>query len=96
MIEANPEIRSLPRSRQNATELLQRLEKSGEPIVLTINGKAELVVQDAESYRKLLDLVDRLETLDALREGAADMDAGRTYTTAQIREALRTSNELPR
>jgi prevent-host-death family protein len=27
------------------------LKKTGRPVVLTVNGKAELVVQDAESYR---------------------------------------------
>ena len=32
------------------SELLDRLKKTGNPLVLTINGKAEVVVQVAEAY----------------------------------------------
>jgi len=32
---------------------LQRLRLSGNPLVLTINGKAALILQDVESYQKL-------------------------------------------
>jgi len=35
------------------------MKKSRRPVVLTVNGKAELVVQNAASYQKLL---ERLET----------------------------------
>ena len=38
-------------------------------LVLTVNGKAEIVVQDAESYQRMLELLDRAETVEALREG---------------------------
>jgi hypothetical protein len=36
-----------------------RLKLSGRPEVLTINGKAELVVQDAAAYQRLLEAVER-------------------------------------
>lgn len=44
--------------------------------MLTINGKAELLVQDAKSYQRLLDLADRLETIQAVKEGFASADRG--------------------
>ena len=44
--------------------------------MLTINGKAELVVQDAKSYQRLLDLAERLETIQAVKEGLASMERG--------------------
>src|SRR5258708_8585591 len=50
---------------------------TGHPIVLTINGKAELVVQDAASYQSLLDRVDELEALEGIGRGLADVRAGR-------------------
>ena len=40
---------------------LYRLRKTGHPLVLTINGNAELVVQDAEAYQALLDRVAAIE-----------------------------------
>ena len=35
------------------------VEGDGHPVVLTINGKAELVVQDTASYQKLIELAER-------------------------------------
>jgi hypothetical protein len=48
--------------------------------VLTINGKAELVVQDAEAYQALL---DRVEAIEAIQRGLADVKAGRTKPARQ-------------
>jgi PHD/YefM family antitoxin component YafN of YafNO toxin-antitoxin module len=56
------------------SDLLDRLRKTGHPLVLTINGKAELVVQDAEAYQALLDRVEAIEG----QRGLADVKAGRT------------------
>jgi PHD/YefM family antitoxin component YafN of YafNO toxin-antitoxin module len=65
------------------------LRKSGEPIILTLNGRAEVVVLDANSYQKLRESLDRLETLDGIREGVADMRAGRMLTPDDAREEAR-------
>jgi hypothetical protein len=43
-------------------------------LVRTINGKAELVVQDAEAYQALL---DRVEAIEGIQRGLADVKAGR-------------------
>lgn len=40
---------------RNAREFVANLQESGQPIVLTVNGKASLVIQDAASYQALLD-----------------------------------------
>jgi hypothetical protein len=41
-------IRSLSDFKRNTADLMDRLRKAGHPLVPTIDGKAELVVQDAE------------------------------------------------
>ena len=51
---------------------MQQLRETGRPVVLTINGKAELVVQEAQSYQKLLDLIDRLETIEGVKRYMQD------------------------
>ena len=68
---------------------LKRLKETGRPQVLTVNGRAELVVQDAEAYQTLLEAVDRAEALDALRRGLEDVTAGRTRPFADALEDLR-------
>jgi prevent-host-death family protein len=70
------DIRPLTDFKRSTSELLAQLKQTGRPVVLTINGKAELVVQDARSYQKLLDITDRLETIDAVRQGLAAIERG--------------------
>ncbi|WP_287326574.1 hypothetical protein [Okeania sp. SIO1F9] len=48
---------------------MQRIKESGNPLILTVNGKAEVVVQDAESYQKLLELVDRIQAIEGIQAG---------------------------
>jgi len=62
------DIHPLTDFKRNTVEFLAQLKETGRPVVLTINGKAELVVQDAASYQKLIDLAERLETIEAVRE----------------------------
>ena len=49
------------------------MKKTREPVVLTVNRKAELVVQDAESYQKLLEAKDRMEAIEGIRHGLESM-----------------------
>lgn len=49
--------------------LLRKLKDSKSPVVLTVNGKAEFVLQDAESYQVLLDKVQMAEDLEAISNG---------------------------
>lgn len=44
--------------------------------MLTVNGRARVVVQDAEAYQKLMDIVDTIETEAILRERIASLEAG--------------------
>lgn len=70
----------------NVVQWIRLLKEAGEPIALTVGGKVEMVVHDATSYQMLLQLVDRLETLEGIRAGLEDMEAGRTVSLDQARE----------
>ena len=74
------DIHSLTEFKQRTPEFLRQLKATGEPVVLTINGKAELVVQDATSYQKLLELAEEARVLEGIRQGLEDLKAGRTVT----------------
>lgn len=69
-------VRSLSDFQRNTKQHLQRLRKSGKPEVLTVNGQAELVVQSAQAYQRLLDKADRADSVQVLRERIAAADAG--------------------
>lgn len=49
------DIHSLTDFQRNARQFLARLQESGKPMILTVNGKAAVVMQDAESYQAMLD-----------------------------------------
>ena len=53
------DILSLTDFHRNTKAHLRRLKQSGRPEVLTIDGKAELVVQDAAAYQRLLSASER-------------------------------------
>ena len=76
MLNIKNEIDSLSNFKRNTSEFVTQLKRSGKPVVLTINGKAELVVQDAASYQRLMEISEKLETIEALKPAIAEMKAG--------------------
>ena len=56
--------------------------------MLTVNGKAEVVVQDAAAYQRLLERAEKAEMIEFLREAKADADAGRTVPAREFLESL--------
>jgi prevent-host-death family protein len=72
----NRDIHPLTDFKRNTPEFLRLLKETGAPVVLTINGKAELVVQDAASYQRLFELAERLETIQAVKESLSSADRG--------------------
>src|SRR5581483_1913617 len=86
MIDLSKDIDSLSNFKRKTPDFLQRMRKSGRPVVLTINGKAELIVQDAASYQQLVELVDRMEGVKGIQRGLDDVAQGKSKPTAKVRQ----------
>ena len=71
------EIHSLSDFQRHTKEHLREMERSGHPRVLTVNGKAKVVVQDARSHQKLLAQLEEAETVLTLRRRLASMQSGK-------------------
>jgi prevent-host-death family protein len=67
------DIQSLSTFKRDTAKIVRQLKKTVQPVVLTVNGKAELVVQDAESYQKLLEMQDRMEAIEGIKRGFESM-----------------------
>ncbi|MBD2452623.1 type II toxin-antitoxin system Phd/YefM family antitoxin [Nostoc sp. FACHB-87] len=76
LINLSKDIHSLTEFKRNTTEFLQRIKETKHPLVLTVNGKAELVVQDAESYQELLDAAELVTTLKEIKLALEQMQPG--------------------
>lgn len=84
------DIRSLTDFQRNTKTHLKRLKASGRPEVLTVNGKAELIVQDAAAYEETLDAIRGIQRgLDAMKAGS-----GKPYH--QVLDEIRAKNKIPR
>src|SRR3954464_4341172 len=89
MLDINRDINSLSNFKRKTPEFLRQLRETGHPVVLTINGKAELVVQDARSYQKLLELAERAEELEITGQSIAEMEAGQGRPAEEMLAEMR-------
>jgi prevent-host-death family protein len=90
-----PEIASLTDFTNNATEAIERLKETGQPQVLTVDGRAEAVVLDVASYERLLELADRTEAIEGIRRGLESMARGRGRPVDEVFAELRARHGLP-
>lgn len=80
---------------------MERLAATGRPEVLTVNGHARVVIQDAESYQKMLEVLDAAETEQIVRERLASLDRGEasipaTKVLGDVRRRLGIDKKFPK
>ena len=78
------DIQSLSVFKRDTSKFLKQMKKTGQPIVLTVNGKAAAVVHDPDAYQEYLRDRDRLETIEGVRRGIASMKAGRVREAEDV------------
>jgi prevent-host-death family protein len=69
----------------NMSEIVRGLDERPRPVVVTLNGKPAAVVMSPREYDQLS---YRARFLDAVAEGLADVEAGRTVDGEQAISAL--------
>jgi prevent-host-death family protein len=78
MLDITKDIQSLTTFRRRSGDLIKQLKKSKRPVVLTVNGKAAAVVQDAAAYQRLLDIAASADAEEGIRQGLKDAKEGKT------------------
>lgn len=96
MFDITKDIHSVTTFRRNPGRFMKQLKKTRRPVVLTVKGKAEAVVQDAESYQRLLDIAARADVHEAIRQGLADVAQGRTRPADEVFSEIRRRHGIPR
>jgi len=73
MIDVTQDIHSLTTFKRNSSGLMKQMKKTRRPLVLTIKGKAEVVLLDAATYQQVADYLDAVagiaEGLDQMKKG---------------------------
>jgi prevent-host-death family protein len=78
------DIQSLSVFKRDSSKFMRQLKQTKQPIVLTVNGKASIVVQDAESYEELLQAKEKLDALKRIQRGLADLQGGRAVPSDEF------------
>ena len=73
---------------------VDRMEREGRPITLRIDERPPLVFEDARAYQMLWELVDRIETIEAVREGLKQIEESRTISLDEVDRRLRRKHGL--
>jgi len=96
MLDITKDIQSLTSFRRSSGDFMRRLRKSKRPVVLTVNGKAAAIVQDAEAYQRLLDIAARSDAEEGIRQGLDDVAHGRTRPAKEVFDQIRRKHAVPR
>jgi len=96
MLDITKDIQSLTTFRRRSGDFMKQLKKSKRPVVLTVNGKAEAIVQDAEAYQRLLDIAALADAEEGVRQGLDDVARGRTRPAREVFEEIRRKHGIRR
>ena len=96
MIDITQDIQPLTTFRNNSVKMLKQLKRTGRPIVLTVNGKAEATVLSAIEYQRLMDIAADADEREGVRHGDADIAAGRTRPAEEVLAEMRKQYGLSR
>ena len=89
------DIMSLSTFNRDRNKVMRQMKKTKEPVVLTVNGKAAVVVQDAESYQKLLELKERSEVVEILRQRLASRSRKKGRSAEDFFDEFFAKNNIP-
>lgn len=85
-MKLSPQIKPISYLKAHAAEIISNLAEQGEPLVITHNGEAKVVIQDIESYEPMHETIALLKIL-AL--GTRQIEEGKIQPAGEVIERLR-------
>jgi prevent-host-death family protein len=95
-MDITKDIQPMTTFRNHSAEIMQHLKQTGRPVILTVNGKAAAVVQDAEAYQRLLDLAAEASAAEGIRQGLEDLKSGRTHPARALFNEIHAEHDISR
>jgi antitoxin YefM len=84
-LDLEADIQPVSDFRANASEMLEQVQRTGRPLVLTKRGRGAAVLLDIAVFQRLLDEIDELRDV---RRGMADVEAGDVVDHADVASSL--------
>ncbi len=89
-------VDTLTHFKTHTSEVLERLKATGAPMALTVDGEAQVVVQDADSYHEMLEVLDRAQAIEGIRRSLDSMARGEGRPAEEVFEGIRRRHQIPR
>lgn len=87
------DIKSVSEFKKRIREVFTQLHRTGRPVVITVNGRPDVVLLDAAVFERKLSALN-LQAL--LAKGEVDVVAGRTRSARAAVRAIRHATKIPR
>ncbi len=85
-MKLSSQIKPISYLKAHAAEIVRNLGEQGEPLVITQNGEAKVVMQDIESYEQTQ---ETMALLKILALGARQVEEGKVQSSAEVIKGLR-------
>lgn len=95
-MDITKDIQPMTTFRNYSAEILQHLKETKRAVVLTVNGKAAAVVQDAEAYQRLLDIAAEASAEEGIQQGLEELEQGLGKPVEEVFDELRAEFGIPR
>ena len=96
MFDITKDIQPMTTFRRHPSDFLRHLKETQRPLILTVNGKAEAVVLDADSYQRLLDITAHADAREGIRQGLDELANGRGRPAREVFDEIRADYGIPR
>jgi prevent-host-death family protein len=96
MLDITKDIQSLTTFRRRSGDFMKQLKKTKRPVVLTVKGKAEAIVQDAAAYQRLLDIAARADAREGIRQGLEQSKKGQGQDIEEFFAEFEATHGIPR
>ena len=96
MVDITKDIQPLTAFRNNSVKMMRQLKRTKRPVILTVNGKVEAVLQDAAAYQKLLDAAAKADAREGIRQGLEDIAKRQTRPAREALNEFRVKHAIPR
>jgi prevent-host-death family protein len=96
MIDITNDIQPLTTFRRRSGDFMKQIKKTKRPVVLTVNGKAAAIVQDAGAYQRLLDIAASASAEEGIRQGLEDVKQGKVRPAREFFADFEAEHGIPR
>jgi hypothetical protein len=96
MPDTTKDTQSLRTFCRRSGEFMKQLKKTKRPMILTVKGKAHVIVQDVDAYQRLLDIAALGDAREGIRQGLEDARQGRGTEARTLFAEFSAKHGIPR